>query len=117
MPKRPLGVLSLGVFIVVMAISASLLATAILHSILEVFSLAFLLFGLWVIVLAGIRASNPEMYGHGTFSIFSGGILIATLGSVSFLYLRGLLTEYLLTVLLFVIGALIVVAGIRVWRK
>jgi len=35
MPKRPLGVLSLGVFIVVMAISASLLAIAILYSILE----------------------------------------------------------------------------------
>jgi len=117
MPKRPLGVLSLGVFIVVMAISASLLATAILHSILEVFSLAFLLFGLWVIVLAGIRASNPETYGHGTFNILSGGILITTLGTVSFLHLRGLLTEYLLTVLLFVIGVLVVVAGIRAWRK
>jgi len=117
MPKRPLGVLSLGVFIVVMAISASLLATAILYSILEVFSLTFLLFGLWVIVLAGIRASNPEIYGRGTFNIFSGGILITTLGTVSFLYLRGLLTDYLLTVLLFVIGVLIVVAGIRAWRK
>jgi hypothetical protein len=82
MPKRPLGVFSLGVFVVVVAISASLLAAAILYSVLEVFSLTFLLFGLWVIALAGIRASNPEIYGHGTLSILSGGILITTLGTV-----------------------------------
>ena len=117
MPKRPLGVLSIGVLIVILAISVSLLTTAILNSIPEVFSLTFLLFGLWVMILAGIRASNPETYGHGAFNIFSGGILISVLGTMWFLYLRGLLTGYLLPALLAVTGILVVLAGIRAWRR
>ena len=117
MPKRPLGVLSIGVLIVILAISASLHAATILYSIPEVFSLTFLLFGLWVMVLAGIRASNPETYGHGAFNIFSGGILITAFGGIWFLYLREVLIGYLLTVLLLVVGILVAVAGLRAWRK
>ena len=117
MPKRPLGVLSIGVLIVILAISASLLAAAILYSLSEVFSLTIFLFGLWVMVLARIRASNPEIYGHGAFNTFSAGILITAFGGVWFLYLRGLLVGYLLPVLLLVVGILVAVVGIRAWRK
>lgn len=117
MPKRPLGVLSLGVLVVVFAVSAALYSAAILSSLAEVFAVAFLLFGLWVMILAGIRASSPEIYGRGAFNIFSGGILILVFGIVWFLYLRGLQTGYLLPVLLAVIGVLVVVAGIRAWRR
>lgn len=117
MPKRPLGVLSLGVLIVVLAVSASLRAADILFNLSEVFSFTFLLFGLWVMVLSGLRASNPGIYGHGAFNIFSGGVLITAFGVVWFLYLRELLIGYLLPVLLLVIGILIAVGGIRAWRK
>jgi hypothetical protein len=116
-PKRPLGVLSIGVLVVILAISVSLHATAILYNLSEVFALTFLLFGLWIMVLAGIRASSPEIYGQGAFNIFSGGVLISVLGVVWFLYLRDLLIGYLLPVLLAVIGILVAVAGIRAWRK
>jgi hypothetical protein len=116
-PKRPLGVFSVGVLVVVLAISASLLAINILYNISEVFSLTLLFFGLWVMILAGIRASNPEIYGRGAFNIFSGGILISVFGVVWFLYLREWPTGYLLPVLLAVIGILVAVAGIRAWRR
>ena len=95
----------------------SLLAANILYNIFEVLSLTLLLFGLWVMILAGIRGSNPEMYGHGAFNIFSGGILISVIGIVWFLYLREWSTGYQLPVLLAVIGILVAVAGIRAWRK
>jgi hypothetical protein len=117
MPKRPLGILSMGVLIVILAVSAFLFASAILYSISEIFSLTLVLFGLWVMVLAGIRASNPETYGHGAFNIFSGGILITIFGVAWFLYLRELLIAYLPAVLLLVVGVLVAVAGIRAWRK
>jgi hypothetical protein len=68
-------------------------------------------------ILAGIRAYNPEIYGTGTFNVLSGGILILVLGVVWFLYLRGLLTGYLLPVILAVVGVLVVVAGLRAWRR
>lgn len=114
-PKRPLGVLSLGVLVVILAISASIFAP----DLSAIFSLTLILFGMWVMVLAGIRASNPEKYGHEAFNVFSGGILITALGLAWFLYARvpPELVGYLLPALLLVVGILIAVAGIRAWRK
>jgi len=117
MPKRPVGVLSLGILILVLAVSAAAFAANILVNISEIFSLTFILFGLWIMILAGIRTASPEQYGGGAFNTFSGGILITTLGVVWFLYVRELLVEYLLPALLLVIGILVAVAGIRAWRK
>ena len=117
MPKRPIGVLSLGILILALAASAAAFAANILVNVSEIFSLTFILFGLWVMVLAGIRVANPELYGGGAFNTFSGGILITTLGVVWLLYVRELLVEYLLPALLLVIGILVAVVGIRAWRK
>jgi hypothetical protein len=117
MPKRPVGVLSLGILIVVLAVSATAFATTILNNVSEMFSLTLILFGFWIIILSGIRATNPEQYGRGAFNTFSGGILLTTLGAVWLLYIRALLIEYLLPALLLIIGILVAVVGIRPWRK
>lgn len=117
MPKRPVGVLSLGILILVLAISASAFVADMLVNVFEIFSLTFILFGLWIIVLAGMRSTNPEQYGGGAFDTFSGGILITTLGVLWLLHVRALPVEYLITALLLVIGTLVAVAGIRAWRK
>ncbi len=114
MPKRPVGVLSLGILILALAISASASAAKMLD-VLEIFSLTFILFGLWIIVLAGMRVANPEQYGGGAFNTFSGGILLTTLGVVWLL--RELPIEYLLSALLLVVGVLVAVAGVKAWRK
>ena len=117
MPKRPVGVLSLGILIVVLAVSATAFAAKMLVDVSEIFSLTLILFGLWIIALAGIRAANPEQYGRGAFNTFSGGILLTTLGVVWLLSIRELLVEYSLPALLLVMGILVAVAGIRAWQK
>ena len=117
MPKRPVGVLSLGILILVLAVSAVAFAADMLVDITEIFSLTLVLFGFWIMVLAGISAANPEQYGGGAFNTFSGGILLTTLGVVWLLYVRELLVDYLLAALLLVVGILVAVAGIRAWRK
>jgi len=117
MPKRPVGILSLGILILVLAVSAAASVAKILANISEVLSLTLVLFGVWIIVLAGMRAANPEQYGGGTFNTLSGGILLTTLGLVWFLYIRALLVGYLLPALLVVVGILVAIAGIRAWRK
>jgi len=125
MPKRPVGVLSLGILILALAVSIAAFATNILvhvsENILiqvsEIFSLTLVLFGLWIIILAGMRAANPEQYGGGAFNTFSGGILLTTLGIVWLLYVREMPINYLLLALLLVVGILVAVAGIRAWRK
>ena len=117
MPKRPVGVLSLGILILVLAICIAAFSAKILVNISEIFSLTFILFGLWIMFLAGIRVLNPEQYGGGAFNTFSGGILITTLGLVWLLYSRGVAVNYLLPAFLVVIGILVAVTGIRAWRK
>ena len=117
MPKRPVGVLSLGIIILVLALSASASAANLLVNVFEIFSLTLILFGLWIMILAGMRSTNPEQYGGGAFNTFSGGILITTLGVVWSLYIRELLVEYLFAALLLIVGIMIAVAGIRAWRK
>ncbi len=117
MPKRPVGVLSFGILILVLAVSIAASAANILVNIFEIFSLTFILFGLWVTILAGIRAANPEQYGGGAFNTFSGGILLTTFGVVWSLYIREMFVEYLLPALLLIIGILVAVTGIRAWRK
>jgi len=117
MPKRPVGVLSMGILIVVLAVSAVAFVVDILVEVSEIFSLTLVLFGFWIIVLAGLRAVSSELYGGGAFNTFSGGILITALGVVWLFYVRELLVEYLLIALLLVVGILVAVAGIRAWRK
>jgi len=117
MPKKPVAVLSLGILVVILAISAAAFAANMLVDTPEIFSLTLVFFGVWIIVLAGIRAINPEEFGAGAFNTFSGGILITILGSVWFLYVRALLVEYLFPALLLVIGILVAIVGIRAWRK
>jgi len=117
MPKRPIGVLSLGILILVLAISAAAFAAKMFLDVTEVFSLTLVLFGFWILVLAGMRAANPEQYGGGAFNTFSGGILLITLGIVWLLYVRELLIGYLLPAFLLVVGILVAVAGLKAWRK
>jgi len=116
-PKKPVAVLSLGILILVLAVSAVAFVTNMLVDVTEILSLTLVLFGLWIMVLAGIRSVNPEEFGAGAFNTFSGGILITTLGILWLLYARALLVEYLLPALLLVVGILVAVVGIRAWRK
>jgi len=117
MPRRPLGVLTLGVFVLALAVSAVFLAANVLVNVSEVLSLSVILFGVWLVVAGGMRAANPKQYGAGASNAISGGIVVTTLGSVSFLYSRALFVEFLLPILLLVVATLVVVAGIRAWRK
>ncbi len=120
MPKRPLGVLSIGVSIVILAAGAVVFAADAGNFLLyasKIFSLTLTLFGLWVVGLAGIRASNPEIYGHGAFNVFSGGILITTLGVAWLLSIYEFPAVYLLATVLLILGILVVAAAIRTWRK
>ena len=120
MPKRPLGVLSIGVLTVILAAGAVVFAADAANFFLyasKIFSLALTLFGLWVGGLAGLRASNPEVYGRGAFSVFSGGILVTALGAAWLLAIYEFPAVYLLATVVLILGILLVAAAVRTWRK
>jgi len=118
LPRRPLGLLSFGVFVVIVAICLVALAAGYIATIGEALSLVITFFGVWVIVLAGIRTKSPEEYERGAFSTFAWGVLITAVGGAWFLYIWNPQNlAYSLALLLVIIGILAVTAALRTWRK
>jgi len=116
MPRQQLGLLSFGVFVVIVAVL--LVAFAPSQDWGSFFSLTLVLYGLWVIVLAGIRVRTPEKYGRGAFSILVWGILLLAVGGAWYL---NILTEgnilYSVVLLLVIIGILAVASALPSMRK
>jgi len=114
--KRPVGLLSFGLLILLLALSLAM-ASAGLIGFSEVPSSVIALFGVWLMVLAGVQSTKQEKHERSAFSIFSWGVFISALGIVWFLSIRQILLGYLPSVFLLVIGTLIVIAALRYWKK
>lgn len=105
------GLLSIGVFIIILVVSI------ILHVPLGTVDwplippLILALYGCWVIVLAGIRASNPQKYERGPFSTLAGGLILIAIGGAWFVSSYNLL--YSLAIILFVLGVLAITAALK----
>jgi len=104
------GILSIGVFLVILAVSILLYVANVISWMLVV-PMVLLLSGCWVIVLAGMRASNPRKYERGPFSTFAWGLFLIALGGAWFLYTFNPL--YSLALILLVLGALAIAAALR----
>jgi len=115
MPKRQLGLLSFGVLVVIVALL--LLAFGPTQEWDKILSLTLTLYGLWVIVLAGIRAKTPEKYGRTTFSILVWGILLLALGGAWYLYIQTGYWLYSVVLLLVIVGILTVASALPSMRK
>jgi len=116
MPRQQLGLLSFGVLVVVIAIL--LVAFGPSQDWGSIISLTLVLYGLWVIVLAGIRAKTPEKYGRSAFSILVWGILLLAVGGAWYV---DILTQgnilYSMVLLLIIIGILAVASALPSMRK
>jgi hypothetical protein len=104
------GILTLGVFLVILVIAIVLYVAQIIDWTLIV-PVVLVLSGCWTLALAGIRASNPAKYERGPFSTFAWGLLLIAIGGAWFLYAVNPL--YSLALVLLVLGALAIVAAFR----
>lgn len=118
MAKLPLGLLSIGVFVIIIAICL-IAYVAQFISVDGIIPLILTFYGVWTMVVAGIRVKNPEKYARGAFSIFAWGILFTAIGGSWYLYVVGPEKNLILSVTLVVVvfGILIVTAALRSWRK
>ena len=114
MAKLHLGVLSFGVFLIIVAfwIAAWLLAIITPANIVPLILLSS---GVWIIVVAGLKAMKPE--GEGAFTNFGWGMLFIVLGGALYLVNNGMDPVYTVVFVLALIGALAVVAAVRSSRK
>ncbi len=102
--------LSIGVFFIVIVVSillyvAQLIDWTLIIPVILVFS------GIWALVLAGIRASNPQKYERGAFSTLALGLLMIAVGGAWYLFYYGWL--YSLVLILLVLGALAIAAALK----
>lgn len=108
-----MGLVSIGVFLVVLAISIVTYSAGIigLH---EILPMIVGLYGCWIMILGGIKRKNPSKYERGALSTFSWGLLLAIVGFSSILSLRNLMNWlYALAAVLLVFGILAIAIAIE----
>ena len=103
--------LSIGVFFIVAVVAILLYATKVVPDWLNIFPIIFLLFGVWMLVLAAMRAQNPQKYEREPFGTLEMGVLLMALGGAWLLWQANWL--YSVALVLFVLGAVAIVSAMR----
>jgi hypothetical protein len=103
--------LSIGVFLLIIVAVIVLYAATIIDWTL-IIPLILVLSGCWTLVLAGMRASNPQKYERGGFSTMGLGLLLIAVGGGWYLFSVNL-ALYALALILLVIAAIAIAAALR----
>ena len=101
--------LSIGVFLIIIVVAIILYVASLIDWTL-IFPLILVLSGCWTLVLAGMRAANPQKYERGAFSTVSLGLLLIAVGGAWYLFAVNPL--YSLALVLLVLGALAIAAAL-----
>jgi hypothetical protein len=102
--------LSLGVFLIIIVVAILLYAASLIDWTL-IIPVILVLSGCWTLVLAGMRATNPQKYERGAFSTISLGLVLIAVGGAWYLFVIDPL--YSLALILLVFGALAIAAALR----
>jgi hypothetical protein len=102
--------LSIGAFFIILVVTILLFATKIINLGIVV-PLVLGLFGIWIIVLAAMRSSNPQKYERSVFSTMAMGGCLIVLGAAWYLFSFGWL--YSLALILLALGLIAIAAALR----
>jgi hypothetical protein len=102
--------LSLGVFFLILVVAILLVATNVL-SWGQFGPLILGLFGIWIIVLAAMRAGKPQKYERSAFSTMAMGGCLIVVGAAWYVLFLGWL--YSLALILLAIGLIAIAAALR----
>jgi hypothetical protein len=103
--------LSIGVFLIIIVVSIMLYAAQVITDWTLIIPVVLVLSGCWTLVLAGMRASNPQKYERGAFSTMGLGLLLIAVSGAWCLFAVDPL--YSLALILLVLGALAIAAALR----
>jgi hypothetical protein len=118
MSRRPIGIFSIGVFIVILAVL--LLVNVMFPETvgwLDIVPLLLAFYGVWAIILGGLRAKSPGKYERGAFSTFAWGLLFVVIGGAWYLNNHGLPPVFTAVLVLLVVGILVIAVAFKAWRK
>ena len=103
--------LSIGVLFIIVVVAIVAYAAKLIGPWLNIFPTIFILFGVWLLILAAIRAQSPQKYEREPFGTLEMGVILMALGGAWFLFRTNVL--YSLALILLVLGAIAIVAALR----
>jgi len=109
--------LSFGAFLIIAAVLLVAYAAKALVRFDEVIALIIALYGVWTMILAGIRVKNPEKYGRGAYSTLVMGVLLTAFGGAWTLSIEGASIFITVALILVVIGILAVATALPSFRQ
>jgi hypothetical protein len=105
--------LSIGAFFVIVVVAILLYAAAVITDWTLIFPMILALFGIWILALAAVRASNPQKYERGAFSTLGLGLVLVVVGGGWFLIGYGVNWLYAVVLILIVLAALAIAAALK----
>ena len=114
---RQYEMLSMGALLVIAAVLLVAFAVGVVTRFDEVFALIIALYGIWTMILAGIRVRNPEKYGRGAYSTLMMGALLLLLGGAWEFQIRFDNLIITIALILVVIGILAVATALPSFRQ
>jgi hypothetical protein len=113
---RQYELLSLGALLVIAAALLVAFSAGVIR-IDEVLALIIALYGIWTMILAGIRVMNPEKYGRGAYSTLVMGVLLTAVGGAWEFHIRFENIIITIALILVVIGILAVATALPSFRQ
>lgn len=110
------GLISIGVFLIICGVAiiswlAGILARA------EVLPIVIILLGVWVFVIAAVKAIKPVAYERGAFQTACFGAIAVIAGLLLELRVKGIGSTAVWAIGLILIGALFVIIAAHEWIK
>lgn len=102
--------LTVGAFFLILVVAIVLYAAGAISWTL-IAPLGLVLFGAWMLALAGMRNSKPQKYARGAFSTMSLGLILIAVGGAWYLFAFNWL--YSLALLLLVLAALAIAVALK----
>ena len=113
---RQYELLSLGALLVIAAALLVAFSQGLIR-IDEVFALIIALYGVWTMILAGIRVMNPEKYGRGAYSTLVMGVLLTAVDGAWEFHIRFVNIIISIALILVVVGILAVASALPSFRQ
>ena len=104
------GLLTIGAFFVSLVIGILLYVVEVIDWML-IAAVVLVVFGIWMVALAGMRGSAPDKYGPTAFNTLSIGSVLIAVGGAWYLFSFGWL--YSIVLLLLVFAALAIAAAMK----
>ena len=114
---RQYEMLTVGVFLIIAAVLLVAFEAGSIQRLDEAVAIIIALYGIWTMILAGIRVRNPEKYGRGAYSTLVMGVVLTALGGAWVFFIETASIIVAVAIILVVIGILAVATAIPSFRQ